>query len=111
MKVEQQKVGTVDVLAPAGALVDEDAEQFCRLLLDRLKSPNPRLVLSMQEIPYMDSVALEGLLQATDELADRAASLKLTNLPPTCREILELTGLAQRFRFFNDVQDAVKSYL
>ena len=89
MKTEHQKVGTVDVLTPVGALVDEDAEQFSRVLLERLKSSNPRVVLSLAEVPYMDSAALEGLLKATDELADRAMSLKLANLPPTCREILE----------------------
>lgn len=111
MKIEQQRIGTVDILAALGALVDEDASQFRKLLLERLQSPNPRVVVSMPDVPYMDSVALEGLLEATDELADRASALKLADLTPTCREILELTGLSVRFRFFNDVQDAVKSFL
>ena len=111
MKIEQQRIGTVDILAAVGALVDDDALQFHRLLLERLQSPNSRVVVSMQDVPYMDSVALEGLLEATDELADRASALKLANLTQTCREILELTGLSGRFRFFNDVQDAVKSFL
>ena len=111
MKVERQQVGTVDVMTPVGALVDEDAERFSRLLLERLKSPSPRVVVVMQEVPYMDSAALEGLLAATEELSDRSMSLKLASVTPTCREILELTGLSGRFRFFNDVQDAVKSFL
>ena len=111
MKVEHQKVGTVDVLTPTGPLVDEDAEEFCRLLLERLRSPNPRVVISMQDVPYIDSMALEGLLDATDDLTERAMSLKLVNLTPACREILELTGLAGRFRLFHETEDAVKSFL
>ena len=111
MKVEQQSVGTIDILTPIGALVDDDAESFSRLVQERVKVPNPRVVISLQEVPYLDSGALEGLLNATDELADRALSLKLANVPQTCREIFELTGLAAHFRFFNDVQDAVKSFL
>ena len=111
MKVERQQVGTVDVIAPVGALVDEDAERFSKILLERLESPNPRVVVVMQEVPYMDSVALGCLLAATEELSDRAASLKLANVTPTCREILELTGLSGRLSFFNNVQDAVKSFL
>ncbi len=59
----------------------------------------------------MDSVAVEGLLAATDELADRAVNLKLASVPSTCREILELTGVSGRFSFFQDVQDAVRSFL
>ena len=111
MRIERQQVGTVDVLTPAGALVDEDAESFAKMLMKRVQSPNPRLVVSLHEVPYMDSTALEGLLSATDELSDRASSLKLVGVQPTCREILELTGLAARFSFFKDTQDAVKSFL
>lgn len=111
VKVEQQQVGTVDVLTPNGPLVDEDAESFCRLLHQRIQSPNPRVVVALQEVAYMDSVALEGLLTAGEELSNRATVLKLANVTPACREILELTGLASRFRLFNDVQDAVKSFL
>ncbi|MHC4696617.1 MAG: STAS domain-containing protein [Planctomycetota bacterium] len=111
MKVEHQQIGTVDVLTPVGALVDEDAESFCRVLMDRLQSANPRVVLSMQEVPYLDSAALEGLLGAADELAGQAVDLKLVKVTPACRDIFVLTDLAGRFRFFDNVQDAVKSYL
>lgn len=111
MKVDQQQVGTVDVFTPAGPLVDQDGEAFSKTLLARVNSPNARIVLAMQEVPYLDSSALEGLLAATDELHERASNLKLASVAPTCREIFELTGLSHRFRFFKDVQDAVKSFL
>ena len=111
MRIEQRQVGTVEVLTPIGALVDDDAESFHKKLLQRIASPNSRVVISLQEVPYMDSTALEGLLDAANELAERATALKLTNLPPTCRETLELTGLSGKFRLFKDVEDAVKSFL
>ena len=111
MKVEQQQIGTVDVLKPTGALVDEDAEQFLKTLNQRLRSPNPRVVVAMQEVPYVDSAALDGLLSATEAMQDYAMSLKLAAVSPTCREILELTGLSGRFRLFKNVEDAVKSFL
>ncbi len=109
MRVEQQQVGTVHVLTPIGALVDDDAQEFTAALLERLASA--RVVVAMREVPYLDSTAIEGLLSGADELRNRAASLKLAGVSPTCREILELTGCAERFSFFNNVQDAVKSYL
>ena len=111
MKVEQQQVGTVDVLTPLGALVDQEAEDFLKLLVERTKSPSARVVVSMQEVPYMDSTAVEELLTATEGLADRAMNLKLASVPPACREILELTGVSGRFSFFHNVQDAVRSFL
>jgi DNA-binding ferritin-like protein len=59
----------------------------------------------------MDSEALEGLYTAADRLAERASSLKVAAATATCREILELTGVATHLRFFRDVQDAVRSFL
>lgn len=111
MKIEHRQVGSVDVLAPIGPLVDVDAEQFAQALLQRLQSANPRVVVSLQEVSYLDSVAIEGLLTASDKLAERAMPLKMVQVTPTCREILELTGRAGCFSFFNEIQDAVKSFL
>lgn len=111
MKLERSEIGTVEVLSPQGVLADEDASEFSELLQDRLSGPNPRLIVSLQEVPYMDSLALDGLVQAADEMMGRGARLKLVAVSPTCREILELTGLADRFQFFEDPNDAVRSFL
>ena len=111
MKMDQQRVGTVDVFVPGCPLVDKEAEEFAALLIDRVQSSNPRIVLAMREVPFMDSVAIEGLLDATDALAGQASSLKLAGVTSTCREILEVTGVARRFSFFKEVSDAVKSFL
>ena len=99
MKVEQQRVGTVDVFTPSAAMVDQDGEVFIELLHKRLTSPNPRVVVAMHEVGFMDSAALEGLVAATEQLSQSAAALKLVAVTPTCREIFGLTGLSGRFRF------------
>ncbi|MGD2111614.1 MAG: STAS domain-containing protein [Phycisphaerae bacterium] len=113
MKVEQQRVGTVDVLSVSGALVDQDAEVFTKQLMSKIgaETKNPRIIVWLHEVPYMDSAAVEGLLTAADALEQRAVNLKLAGVPGTCREILELTGVSGRFSYFKDVQDAVKSFL
>jgi anti-anti-sigma factor len=113
MKLDVRKIGTVDIFTPSGPLADQDAEQFCKSLLNRVASDTAgaRVGIAMQDVPYMDSLALEGLLAATEMLGERASCLKLAALTPTCREIFELTGLSSRFRFFKDVEDVVKSFL
>lgn len=111
MRVEHQHVGTVDVYTPHGALVDEDGHDFCEKLVEAVRASNPRVIVAMQEVPYVDSAALEKMLEAADELSERALALKLVNVTQTCREIFEVTGLSRRFRFFQDVQDGVRSFL
>lgn len=111
MKIEHRRVGTVDVCAPLEALVDDGASEFGNALKACLKGANPRVVVDMSEVGYMDSAALEVLLDTADELANRSAEFKLAGVTPTCREIVELTGLSDRFQFFEDVDVAVRSYL
>ena len=111
MKIEHRKVGSVDVLTPYGALVDQDAAEFVATLLRRLRTSNPRVAVAMQEVPYLDSEAIEGLVGAAEELAGHAGILNLVGVTGTCREALELTDTADRFRFFQDVQDVAKCYL
>ena len=111
MKIERQEIGTVEVLCPQGVLSEDDAEEFSAMLQQRLAGANTRVVVSLQDVPYMDSVALNGLLAAADEMNDRGVRLKLASINPTCREILELTSLASRFQFFEDTQAAARSFL
>ena len=111
MKIEQQKVGTVDVFTPTGPLIEQDAEQFVNTIVNQIQTGNSRMVISLHEVPYMDSVALEGFINVVEIMEGQAVEMKLAKVTATCREIFELTGISNRFRFFNDIQDAVKSYL
>jgi len=111
MKLEVDHLGTVCVLKPGQPLVEEAAVEFTSQLSERAASPGARVVVSLKKVPYMDSCALEGLLDVADNLASRATTLKLAETSTTCREILEITGLTGRFQMFADVEDAVRSFL
>jgi anti-anti-sigma factor len=111
MKIDSQRIGTVDVITPLGALADEDGGLFIESVKTRLEAPNPRLVLSLQEVPYFDSQTIETLVDAASDLEQRGGRLRLASVTQTCREVLELTGQAERFEFFDSVQDAVRSFL
>jgi anti-anti-sigma factor len=111
MKIERQEIGTVEILSPQDVLAEAEVEEFRAILERRLAGANPRVAISLQAVPYMDSAALNVLVTAAEELAGRGTRLKLVSVSPTCREILELTGLAERFQFFDNPQDAVRSFL
>ncbi len=111
MKIEALKMGSVDVIVPLGPLVDKDATEFGNILREKLHVTKPHVVVSLQHVPYMDSVALETLVLVSEDLAECAEELKLAQVPQICREVLELTGTTHYFRIFNEVEDAVKSYL
>ena len=111
MKIEHQQIGSVEVITIRGALVEEDATRFSEEVRKSATGQNPRLVLDMREVPYLDSEALEGLTDACDLLDDRCSKLRLATVSQTVREVLQLIGLSGRFQFFEKVDDAVRSFL
>lgn len=111
MNIEIKRLGTVDIVTPHGPLVDEDAEAFIETLKTKLSAANPRFVLDLADVPYVDSRGLEGIVDAAIDLKQRGGRLRLAAVTPTCREVFELTGQAQRVEFFDDAHNAVRSFL
>jgi anti-anti-sigma factor len=110
MKISTKRVGTVDVLKPHGPLADDDAGVFFEAVKGRLAGANPRFVVDMEEVPYLDSRGIEGLVDAARDMQLRGGRLRLAAVPQTCREVLDLTGHADELEFFQDSQDAVRSF-
>jgi anti-anti-sigma factor len=111
MNIEIKRLGTVDVIMPHGPLVDEDAETLIATLQQRLAAPNPRFVIDLADVPYLDSRSIEGIVDAADDLRKRGGRLRLASVTQTCREVFELTGQSQRVEYFDDAQSAVRSFL
>ena len=111
MKIERRHEGTVEVLEPLGPLVDDDGREFADILEAQTHALSPRFIISMKEVPYIDSQAIEAFLEAAETLQEQNARLKFTSLTPTCREIFDLTGVAEEFQVFENIQDAVRSYM
>ena len=65
---------------PIDGLVDQDATDFVARLLKRLESSNARVAVAMEDVPCLDSEAIEGLLAAADDLVQRAGTLNLVNV-------------------------------
>jgi len=58
MKMEQIQHGTVTVLVPDGALIEEEADDFSRRVRERLQSGSVRVVLQLNHVPFIDSAGL-----------------------------------------------------
>ena len=110
MKIARRKMGTVEVLTPDGPLTGETGEVFLEAVRTQLQTAQPRIVVSMEDVAYVDSSGLEILLDILDEVQGKSLSLKLANLTPTCREIIYLTDLIGEFDLFDDAEDAVRSF-
>lgn len=111
MKLDIQKLGSVTVMSPRGAISQEDAEKFEQLLEEHRNRTNGRLVLEMSQVPLMDSRAIEVLWDYADRQQAAGQTAKLAAVPELCREIFELTGVAGQLDLYDSSESAVRSFI
>ena len=111
MDIQEQRHGAVTVVKPQGPLVLAEADQFFTHISDVMLRSLGRCVIDASAVPYVDSQGLEALVKATDDLAASGRALRLCGAGETIREVLDLTGLSDRFEYYEDVNTAVRSFL
>ena len=111
IKIHEQRHGAVSVLKPAGPLTQADAAEFKALALRTIDACLGRFVVDLSATPYVDSNALEALLELTEQLSASGQVLKLCAVNKTVREVFHLTGTASMFEHYDDVNTGVRSFL
>jgi anti-anti-sigma factor len=111
MNLEVRRVGAVHVIRPSGPITRDGADEVKAALLEAAKTHLGRVVLDASAVTYVDSKALESLVEVTEVLAASGRALKLCALSQTLREVIDLTGLAPQFEQFEDTNAAARSFL
>lgn len=109
MKVDVQSQGSLAVLTPHGPLTRDEVADFQRAAEAAIEDRHGRVVLDMEQVPYLDSAGIESLLALC---TSSAALLKPTfaAICETCRDALDLTNALQRLDVFDTVENALRSY-
>lgn len=111
MKIRTQQSGAVTIVRPEGPILSEDADAVKTAILCAIRENLGRIVVDAAKVTYVDSKGLEVLLAMTEELSQGGQTLKLCALNGTVREVLDLTGLASEFEYYDDPTTAVRSFL
>ncbi|MHC4441815.1 MAG: STAS domain-containing protein [Planctomycetota bacterium] len=111
MKIESQRIGSVAVLTPYGAIAQDEVEEFCQTVEEHREKSNGRFVLEFSEVSYLDSRGLEALWDLADRQRENGQTVKLAGIGELCREIFELTGMSGQLDMFDTAENAVRSFL
>lgn len=109
--VTEQRHGAVAVIKPDGPCVLEQAESLNQVALAKVRPLMGRIVIDLSSSAYVDSLGLETLLDLADAMDKCGQPLRLAGVSATVREVLDLTGLTNRFEFHEDTNLAVRSFL
>lgn len=101
----------VQIADMRGRLVVGDEVSAFRTLVDEVSlDKDPRLILNLREVEYIDSTGLGALVMAVAQLKKIAGVTKLLHLNKRNIELLVLTKINTMFEVFDDETDAVNSF-
>lgn len=111
LDIQQREREGIVILDLSGRLVVGEATSALREKIRELsESGRKNIIINLQEVDYIDSTGLGGLVISYTTLKKAGGALKVTNLSRRNIELLVLTKLSTVFEVFNDEQDAVNSF-
>ena len=110
MNITAESYGHAVMLIMKGELSEDSLASFNQTVDHQLRNKEViDIVLNMEEVPFVDSAALECLLDLQDKLAERFGQVKLVKIDENIDKILEITYLRSEFDIYKDTAEAVKA--
>jgi anti-sigma B factor antagonist len=111
LDIQQREREGIIILDLKGRLVVGEPIAGLRERIRELSdSGRNNVILDLNEVDYIDSTGLGGLVISYTTLKKAGGALKVLNLSKRNIELLVLTKLSTVFEIFNDEQDAVNSF-
>ena len=105
------KNGAVNVVHIAGSINTENSDELTAFVCDSFSRGQPMTVLDLREVQIIDSSGLESLCDLVAEHSRRGGQLKVATPSSLCRDIFQATGIDSRFEVYDEVLQAVGSFL
>lgn len=107
----ERRAGDVTVLDLGGRLVLEDGVDELRDRITALTEEGRlKLVVDMADLTYVDSCGIGTLISKLVTLRRRGGDLRLLNVTPRGRHLLEITRLEKVFQVYTSENAAIESF-
>jgi anti-sigma B factor antagonist len=106
----RQVDGGATVVAPTGRLDVAGAPTLKDAVSEALKNGQPRLVIDMEGVSFVDSTGLGSVIAALKQVRSSQGELRLAAPNQQVRVVLELTTLDRVFPYYATVEDALTGF-
>jgi anti-sigma B factor antagonist len=111
MRIAERTIGDLTILDLKDPLVEGEGDDAFRDAVDRLvELGRLQVLVNMADVPFIDSTGLGVLASKYVTLHKRNGRLKLCNISPRTRRVLETTKLVRVFEIFASEAEAVSSF-
>jgi len=111
MTIVERQVGRVVILDFHGKILIGQGENVLREAVTRLAdSGNVNVLLNLVDVPFIDSSVVGELVRSLTTVSRKGGTVKLLNLPPRIRNLLEMARLLTVFEAYESEDEAVRSF-
>ncbi|CAN5668158.1 STAS domain-containing protein [soil metagenome] len=110
--IADRLVGDVVVIDVKGHMTLAEPESLLFGHVSRLARDDGRrkFVVNLRHLAFIDSVGIGEIVRSYTHLASQGGALKLAEVAPRVREVLEVTQLNTIIRLFESENEAVRSF-
>jgi len=106
----RQVDGGATIVAPTGRLDVAGAPALKDAISEALKNGQPRVVLDMEGVSFVDSTGLGSVIAALKQIRSSQGDLRLAAPNQQVRVVLELTTLDRVFPYYSTVEEALTGF-
>ena len=111
MKINSRAANQVTILDINGRIaLGDDVVQLKQSIGGLIADGRKFVLLNLREVPYIDSSGIGELVSAFTKIRSSGGELKLLNLTPKVRTVLEVTRLYNIFDVREDEAAAIHSF-
>jgi anti-sigma B factor antagonist len=110
MELTVEKVGDVAVVQVRGEHLDASVADEFRRDMAPLIEADPRIVLDLSRLQFLDSAGLGALLSCLRRLSAEDGDLKLCGLTKPVRSVFEISRMHRIFEIYDTRDDALNAF-
>ena len=111
IKVEKEIISFgIEIVEAAGTLDSNTVSKFTGFVASLLEEKSNKLILDLKNLEYVSSAGIGAIIEYHDKAAALAGDIKLLNVGPRIKKVMELCGVFQLVETFDSEEAAVESY-
>lgn len=110
MNIQTEDRQTALVVAISGSVDGLTAETLLATLHGHVEAGHNRIVADLSGVEYTSSAGLRALLATVKEARRRSGDLRLADVQPNVRKVLDLSGFTTILKLYDNVDAAVESF-
>ncbi len=94
-------------VTPKKSITWENSADIRKILAQKIQAGVSEIILDFKQVGFLDSAALEMLIDSHDTLMSQGGVLKIVNLNEVCKDILLATRIINILSVYKDINEAI----